>query len=158
MSWSSRRTRPETRAPGTTSCKRLSARRKVDLPHPDGPMRAVTCLGSTVMLTSARAWNDPNQALRPSMSMRLAIAGSRSGKPIAAGQEAGDHGQQQHDGDQRKGTGPRTIDGDGEGRPGLGENEQRQARLGTAERVRANSVEAEGGEQQGRRLARDPGD
>src|SRR5437588_2426314 len=133
MSWPSSRTWPETRAPGTTSCRRFRDRKKVDFPQPDGPIRAVTCLGSTVMSTSARAWNDPNQALRPSTSMRLAIGGSSSGKPVAAGQEAGDHGQQQHDGDQRKGTGPRTIDSDGEGRPRLGENEQRQARLGAAE-------------------------
>src|SRR5438445_9696067 len=110
MSWSSSRTWPDTRAPATTSCSRLSDRRNVDLPQPEGPMMAVTCLGSTVMLTSARARNEPNQALRPSTSMRLAIAGSRSGKPVAAGQEAGDDGEQEHDEDQRKGTGPGPVD------------------------------------------------
>src|SRR5437588_11101342 len=152
MSWPSRRTWPETRALGTTSCRRLIERRNVDLPQPDGPIRAVTCLGSTVMLTSARAWNDPNQALRPSTSMRLAMGGSRSDKPVAAGQEAGNHGQQEHDDDQRKGTGPRPVDGDVERRPCLGEHEERKAGLRPAERVGADGVEAKGREQQGRRL------
>ena len=32
-----------------TSCIRLSVRRNVDLPQPDGPMNAVTERGSTVM-------------------------------------------------------------------------------------------------------------
>src|SRR3954451_11667104 len=104
MSWPSSRTWPDTRAPGTTSCSRFSERRNVDLPQPDGPMSAVTSLGSTVMLTSASAWNGPNQALRPSTSMRLAIWAPGSAKPVAAGQQAGEHGQQEHDGDQRKGT------------------------------------------------------
>ena len=42
-------------APGITSCMRLSDRRKVDLPQPDGPMKAVTDLGSTAMLTPSTA-------------------------------------------------------------------------------------------------------
>ncbi len=46
---------PSTRAPGMTSCMRLSVRRKVDLPQPDGPMKAVTERGSTDMPTSATA-------------------------------------------------------------------------------------------------------
>src|SRR5436305_6801713 len=116
MSCPSRSTWPETRAPATTSCMRLSERRNVDFPQPDGPMRAVTSLGSTVMLASASAWNEPNQAFRPSTSMRLAMLGSRSDKPVAAGQEAGEHGEGQRDGDQRKGTGPRTRHGDAERR------------------------------------------
>src|SRR5215213_7963762 len=36
-------TRPATRASGTVSCIRLRQRSRVDLPHPDGPMIAVTC-------------------------------------------------------------------------------------------------------------------
>src|SRR5205085_5308942 len=108
MSRLSSRTSPVTRAPGTTSCMRLRARRNVDLPHPDGPISAVTCLGSTVMLMSFRAWNEPNQTLRPSTSMRLAIGEAWSDKPVSAGEEAGDHGEEEHDGDQRKGPGPRS--------------------------------------------------
>ena len=34
--------RPVTRAEGMVSFIRLRQRRKVDLPHPDGPMNAVT--------------------------------------------------------------------------------------------------------------------
>ena len=37
---------PSTRAPGMVSCMRLRVRRKVDFPQPEGPMRAVTDLGS----------------------------------------------------------------------------------------------------------------
>src|SRR5438034_9196918 len=132
MSWSSRRTWPETCAPATTSCMRFRERRNVDLPQPEGPMSAVTCLGSTVMLTSASAWNAPNQALRPSTSMRLAMWGPWSDKLVAAGEEAGEHGQQEHDGDQRKGTGPRPRHRDAESRARLAEPEQRQARPGPA--------------------------
>ena len=38
---------------------RLSVRRNVDLPQPDGPMNAVTERGSIVMLTSSTALNEP---------------------------------------------------------------------------------------------------
>src|SRR5437763_5152531 len=158
MSWPSRSTCPVTRAPATTSCMRLSDRRNVDLPQPDGPMSAVTCFGSTVMLTSSSAWNEPNQALSPSTSMRLAMCDSGSGKPVTAGQEAGEHGQKQHDGDQSKGTGPRSCHGDAECGAGLVEHEQRQARLSAAERIGADGVETKGGEEERRCLAGDAGD
>ena len=59
MSCSSSSTVPSARAPGMTSCMRLSDRRKVDLPHPDEPIRAVTLFGSIVMLTSCTAWKEP---------------------------------------------------------------------------------------------------
>ncbi len=48
-------TLPCTCAPGITSCIRLSVRRNVDLPQPDGPMNAVTDRGSTDIPTSATA-------------------------------------------------------------------------------------------------------
>ena len=50
---------PLTCAPGMTSCIRLSVRSRVDLPQPDGPMKAVTVRGSTVIETSSTAWNVP---------------------------------------------------------------------------------------------------
>src|SRR5438105_8464428 len=158
MSWPSSSTWPATRAPGTTSCRRLSERRNVDFPHPEGPMTAVTCLGSTVMLTSASAWNDPNQASRCSTSMRFAMGVSRSDKPVAAGEKAGDDGEKEDDEDQRKGTGPCPVHGHLERRAGLGEDEERQRRLRPLERVRADGVEPEGGQQQRRRLPGHPGD
>jgi hypothetical protein len=42
-----------------TSCKRLSVRSTVDLPHPDGPMKAVTLRGAIVKVQSLTAWNLP---------------------------------------------------------------------------------------------------
>jgi hypothetical protein len=38
---------------------RLSVRSTVDLPQPDGPMKAVTLRGSTDSETPATAWNAP---------------------------------------------------------------------------------------------------
>ena len=55
----SRSISPLTYAPGMTSCIRLMLRSSVDLPQPDGPMKAVTVRGSTVMETSSTAWNAP---------------------------------------------------------------------------------------------------
>ena len=45
------RTSPETGAPGVTSCIRFRQRIRVGLPHPDGPMIAVTELRADQMLT-----------------------------------------------------------------------------------------------------------
>ena len=59
MSSPSSSTEPSTRAPGMTSCMRFSVRSTVDLPQPDGPMKAVTLRGWTDIDTSATAWNDP---------------------------------------------------------------------------------------------------
>ena len=44
--------RPSTRVPGTMSFIRLSERRNVDLPQPDGPMSAVTWFGMDLRLMS----------------------------------------------------------------------------------------------------------
>ncbi len=38
---------------------RFSVRRKVDLPQPEGPMKAVTERGSMDMETSFTAWKSP---------------------------------------------------------------------------------------------------
>jgi hypothetical protein len=46
---------PVTRAPSTRSFIRLRQRRKVDLPQPDGPIRAVTCRRGKAMLRLCRA-------------------------------------------------------------------------------------------------------
>jgi hypothetical protein len=48
-------TLPCTDAPGMTSCMRLSVRRNVDFPQPDGPMNAVTDRGSIVIVTPSTA-------------------------------------------------------------------------------------------------------
>ena len=52
MSSPSSTTEPSTRAPGISSCIRLSERRKVDFPQPDEPISAVTRFGWIVMFTS----------------------------------------------------------------------------------------------------------
>lgn len=50
---------PVTRVFGVTSCMRLIARSTVDLPQPDGPMKAVTDWAGTERLTSWTAWKSP---------------------------------------------------------------------------------------------------
>ena len=50
---------PSTRAPGITSCIRFSERRNVDLPQPEGPMRAVTERASIVIETPWTARKSP---------------------------------------------------------------------------------------------------
>ncbi len=52
-------TSPSTRVPGITSCMRLRVRMNVDFPQPDGPMRAVTDLGSIAKETPSTARNAP---------------------------------------------------------------------------------------------------
>ena len=59
MFWSSMVSRPSIRAFGSTSCMRLIDRRNVDLPQPDGPIRAVIVFGSTVIETLSIALNEP---------------------------------------------------------------------------------------------------
>ena len=44
---------------GSTSCIRFRVRSRVDLPQPDGPMKAVTDRGSTVIRTSSTALKSP---------------------------------------------------------------------------------------------------
>jgi len=52
----STKTFPSTRAPGTRSCIRFSARMKVDFPHPEGPITASTVCGITPSETWRMAW------------------------------------------------------------------------------------------------------
>jgi hypothetical protein len=57
-------TLPSTRAPETTSCMRFRHRTKVDFPHPEGPMTAVTCPRAMARVMPLSAWEGPNQAFR----------------------------------------------------------------------------------------------
>src|SRR6476661_8168317 len=68
MFWPWKSTSPSTRASGTVSCIRLRQRSSVDLPHPDGPMIAVTSCSrkSTETLRTADCF--PNHAERPTTS------------------------------------------------------------------------------------------
>ena len=49
------------RVPGSKSCIRLTLRRKVLLPHPEGPIRAVTLDGATSKAMSKSACLGPYQ-------------------------------------------------------------------------------------------------
>ena len=59
MSLPSMRTSPETLAPGMTSCMRLRVRSTVDLPQPEGPMKAVTERGLICISTPSTARKSP---------------------------------------------------------------------------------------------------
>src|SRR5690349_6405558 len=111
MSLPLKRTSPSTRAPGTVSCMRLRHRSSVDLPHPDGPMIAVTCPGSTANETSLTMRDAPKNAssataaiaalfgstsvgvcvtvLAAAAASVVASAGRRTSRSVAAESEAG---------------------------------------------------------------------
>ena len=57
MSAPSSRTLPSTRAPAMTSCIRFSERSTVDLPQPEGPMKALMLRAGICSVTSCTAWN-----------------------------------------------------------------------------------------------------
>src|SRR4051812_26985280 len=112
MSSSSRSTLPVTDVPGITSCMRLSARRNVDLPQPDGPMSAVTVFGSMVMVTPSTAAFEPYDAVRSMTSNRFAIAFviPLPCQRVAPSQQSGSHVEDDNDRDEREGTGPSAFD------------------------------------------------
>src|SRR5437773_4794633 len=112
--------RPSTRARGTSSCIRFSVRMNVDFPQPDGPMSAVTCLGSISSVMSSIALRAPYHALTPWASIRF-TSGSLLDS-AAAREDTGEHGQDEDDTDQGHGAGPRPVDGGVEGGRGLGEH------------------------------------
>src|SRR4051812_39270170 len=88
MSSPSRRTRPVIQPCSDSSCIRLRVRRKVDLPQPDGPIRACTRLGGKASETPLTAVNFPYMAESLSVTMRavgLGGASWRSGGRITAG-------------------------------------------------------------------------
>src|SRR3954470_18175442 len=119
MSSSSSNTRPSTVAPGTASCSRLSERRNVDFPQPDGPMMAVTLLGSMVSETSSTADTSRYPQLRFMVSMRSAM----SPRSVGAGEQPGRQIQDDDEGDEDEGACPRPLNGDVEGTAGLVEHE-----------------------------------
>ena len=59
-------------APLAVECMAFRQRRSVDFPAPDGPIRAVTALGSIFRLMSAMTVVLPKPASRPTTSMRRA--------------------------------------------------------------------------------------
>src|SRR5579863_1993377 len=67
----SRRITPSSREWRTVSCMRSRVRKRVDLPQPDGPMRAVTLLVAMPRLISKRVCLAPYQKLTLEMVMRM---------------------------------------------------------------------------------------
>src|SRR5438067_2879534 len=107
MSSPSSRTWPEIPAPTMTSCMRLSVRRKVDFPQPEGPIRAVTRLASTVRVTLSIARVDPYQALTPTASIDLdMVFPRRSCATARVAMESGDPLCRQHDDTAARSDGP----------------------------------------------------
>src|ERR1700712_612886 len=99
-------------APGIVSCIRLIVRRKVDFPQPEGPISAMTLLGSMLIEISLSAWKDPKNADTLSASMRFAMEGIVSLRVLdcsASGDEASNEAQEHHDQNQRKRRGPGAV-------------------------------------------------
>src|SRR5580698_6855777 len=77
MSTPLRWTSPASCAPGTDSCIRFRIRRNVDLPQPDGPIRAVTVAAGMARDTRSSTLFEPNQA-------EMDCASSRAGPRVGA--------------------------------------------------------------------------
>src|SRR5690242_20376633 len=132
MSSPSSSTRPVLQPFSDSSCIRFSVRRKVDLPQPDGPIKACTRWAVNLRDTPLTAVNLPYMAVSLSVSIRAGAgapgagasgatrgAATRTGAPLAsltAGSaieveplpdgEPGAQTQHQHDQDQHQGRGP----------------------------------------------------
>src|SRR5262249_31456988 len=78
ISWLSSITLPTTRAPSIRSFIRLRTRMNVDLPHPEGPIRAVTDRSVMSSVMSKRACLAPYQNDSPE-TLNLAATPVRSG-------------------------------------------------------------------------------
>src|SRR5262245_36379610 len=83
MSLPSNCTRPSTRAPSIRSFIRFRTRRNVDLPQPDGPIRAVTEHSGMVSVIRCSAWAEPYQNDRSWTSNLVRVrAGSGACQPL----------------------------------------------------------------------------
>src|SRR5882724_2666162 len=101
----SRTTLPSARAPGISSCRRLRHRTRVDLPHPDGPISAVTWFGSTDSDMSSMASRLPYHAERFAISKLAAMSNAPS-----CGHEPCDQCKSEHQGDEGQCSRPRPLD------------------------------------------------
>src|SRR5271155_2469229 len=83
----SRRITPSSREWRTVSCMRSSVRKRVDLPQPEGPMRAVTLLVATPRLMSKRVCLAPYQKLTLEIVIRMSAGAvvSRLAAVVAGG-------------------------------------------------------------------------
>src|SRR5688500_1164423 len=170
MSSPSSRTRPVIQPPSTSSCIRFRVLRKVDLPQPDGPIRACTWWARKPSETLFTAVNLPYIAVSLSVSTRtaagVAVAGGGGAvrraastierKPAADGEPRA-QAEHEHDQDEDEGGGPGELVPYLVGTGGVGEHRQRQRRHRLVE-VEAHVLAAERREEQGGGLAGDAGD
>src|SRR5690606_38060540 len=105
MSCSSSSTLPTTQAPGVISCIRLSVRRKVLLPHPEGPISAWTRLAASDIDTFLTAVNLPYIALR--LSVRTCGVTSLTPCEALAGCQSRREAECEHHQDQHQRRRPR---------------------------------------------------
>ena len=90
MSRFSKRIRPSMVTSSMRSLSRLMQRRSVDLPQPEGPMKAVIWRSGISSEIAFRAIFLPYQRLRASISrIGLSIAGRSAGSPAAVGSDTG---------------------------------------------------------------------
>src|SRR5215217_7691415 len=170
MSAPSSSTRPVIQPCSESSCIRFSVRRKVDLPHPDGPISACTRLGANLSDTDFTALNLPYMADSLSVTMRGCGAVSGSGRGAAArlkvssaiGAEAaygkaGSQAQYEDDQNQHQRGGPGVLMPLLIGARGIVEHRKRQRGHGLVQVV-AQVLAAQRGEQKRGGLAGNPRD
>src|SRR6266566_3026365 len=80
----SSRMSPAWRVCGISSFNRFTERRKVLLPQPDGPIRAVTARRGTATATSNSAWVVPYQKLYARASRRGGTGVRTPGRPLSS--------------------------------------------------------------------------
>src|ERR1041384_1780331 len=147
-------TLPSTRAPGVSSCIRLRVRRKVVLPHPDGPISACTWLVANALVTPRIAAVGPYQAVSPAVFIRGRAASA--GIEAAPSGESGRETENQDDQDEDEGRSPGeavpvVIRADRVGVHDEGKGSHRLPQVG------AHELAAECREDERPRLARAPG-
>src|SRR3989442_15944748 len=108
MSSPSRRTLPSALAFGIVSCIRFRHRIRVDFPHPDGPMIAVTWCSAKSIVMSWIAFFEPYHADSPLTSIFTATADSLPHGP-QVDDYAGRNANHQHDEDEDEGGAPRGM-------------------------------------------------
>src|SRR5947209_2688339 len=104
MSWPSSKTRPVIHPPSTSSCIRLSVRRKVDFPQPDGPMSACTWLDAKDSVAPFTAVVLPYIAVSLSVSIRGFV--SATGDLAPSDREPSPDAEEEDDDDEDEGRGP----------------------------------------------------
>src|SRR2546422_11769169 len=104
MSSPSSSTRPVIQPPSESSCMRFRQRRNVVLPHPDGPISAVTvCLGNRIETSLTTARRPYSAVSRTVWSCSRASAGGAMTLPD---RPAGGEGKQQDQSHQHERRGP----------------------------------------------------